>query len=463
MRDRDEDWAELGNLTATPMRERGERDGRRYWRIRDRERRTVASGWWTRDELDGAIAVALTSPRRTGRDRSEGGATVADVLALWRTAQITRHGAGEIADATLRNYRDAVRSWLATDLASMLATRLTRAHVVDQGTTWRAAGVAARTVDLQIRILRLAVRWGSDRGHCPKVDLVIPSTAHDDEHVYSGRVPTRAELVAVLGAIQPGPRRDAIEILGLTGARVGEVAALRVGDVDLVTRTLRLSGRDEARGRRGKTKARLFPLRGRLLELVTELITEVSDGRRLVPDLEDGRDGTACPVQPDDAGRGTVLGEARDRDLRPRDALGRACQRDGRAREEGGTGGGGAGSEAGATDRLVGQGGPKGLTDRLLGLPASAPQVLGDEIERGSRAAGVEPLTPHGIRRLVVGELLEAANGNAKRVSRLTGHSVVVLLRHYVRPTQDELGSLVEVAQLGVEVVDNVRPMKRRE
>lgn len=27
----------------------------------------------------------------------------------------------------------------------------------------------------------------------------------------------------------------------------------------------------------------------------------------------------------------------------------------------------------------------------------------------------------------------------------------------------DQLGSLVEVAQLGVETVDNVRPMKRRE
>lgn len=374
---RDEDRAELGDLIATPMRERGIREGRRYWRIRDRDRRTVVTGWWTRDELDGAIAVALTSPRKTVRARSAAGATVGDLLGLWRAAQVTRQAAGEIAERTLDIYRNSVRSWLATDLASMLATRLSRAVVTDQATAWRAAGVAPRTVDLQIRVFRAAVAWGADRGHCPAVDLAIPASARDDEHVYGGRVPTRADLVAVLAVVAPGPRRDAIEILGLTGARAGEVAALRVADVDLVARTIRLSGRDEERGRRGKTTARLFPLRGRLLGLVAELV-------------------------------------------------------------EG-----------------------KAPTDRLLDLPRHAVQVVSTELSRACVAAGVGSVTPHGIRRLVVAELLEAANGNAKRVSRLTGHSVTVLLRSYVRPTPDELASLVEVAQLGVLEVDNVRPMRR--
>lgn len=373
---RSEDRAELGQLIATPMRERGTRDGRRYWRIRDRDRLTVASGWWTRDEVDAALATALTTPK-TPRARSAAGGTVADLLRLWRDAQVTRHAAGDLADRTMAVYRGAVRSWLATDLASLLATRITRAIVVDQATAWRAAGVAPRTVDLHVSILRHVVSWGAGRGHCPDVDLAIPVSARDDEHVYSGRVPSRAEVSAVLDVVAPGPRRDGIEILSLTGARIGEVVALRVSDVDVVARTLRLCGKDEERGRRGKTRARLFPLRGRLLELATEL--------------------------------------TRDRP-----------------------------SEA-----------------RLLDLPPSGGDVLHHELARACVRADVELVTPHGIRRLVVGELLEAARGNAKRVSELTGHSVVVLMRHYVRPTLADLGSLVEVAQLGVETVDNVRPMRR--
>lgn len=506
MRDRNEDRAELGDLTATPMRERGERDGRRYWRIRDRERRTVATGWWTRDELDGAIAVALTSPRKTSRARSGAGSTVSDLLGLWRTAQLQRHAAGEIAPRTLDVYRHSVRSWLATDLASMLVSKLTRAHVADQVTAWRAAHVAARTVDLQVRILRIAVSWGADRGHCPDLDLALAPSARDDEHVYSGRVPTRAELVAVLAAMAPGPRRDAVEILGLTGARLGEVGALRVGDVDLAARTLRIWGRDEERNRRGKTRARLFPLRGRLLELCAELITTRPDGAT-TGEVSDGHDEAREPVGPvgparqsPPAGPGDVL-PVRRRDVRGDqhlDAVGRAVPvvavagpdvgghrprpvdvpvserdtvgRDADARRPMDEGGApeDVGTPSGVGSRVrPGRPQPAGLTrpatDRLLALPWSSNRAVGGALERTCKALGVEPVTPHGIRRLVVSELLEAAHGNAKRVSQLTGHSVMILMRHYVRPTANELGSLVEVAQLGEVEVDNVTPMRRKD
>jgi integrase len=366
--DSTQDRVVLGHLTATVMRARGERpDGRRYWRIRTRDtRETVSSGWWTHEEAIAAVAREVTRPRESRSScAGEAARTVRDLLDAWGDAQVRRHAAGEIADCTAGNVERGISRWLATSVVDERLDRLTRALVSDQVTAWRAAGASARTVDYQVRTLRQAVRWGHERGLCPDVPLRIPTTARDDEHVYCGRVPSRLEVQAVLLALRPGPRRDAIEILGLTGARVGEVAALRVRDVDLAARTLRLSGRDEERGRRGKTRARLFPMRGRLLELAARLV---------------GQDRS-----PDE----------------------RLCSSD-----------------------------AAGLTRQLHAC-----------LGRASRRAGVDPVTPHGIRRLVVAELLEHAD--PKRVSELTGHSVTVLLRYYVRPTAAELGAVVEAAQLG--------------
>jgi hypothetical protein len=40
-------------------------------------------------------------------------------------------------------------------------------------------------------------------------------------------------------------------------------------------------------------------------------------------------------------------------------------------------------------------------------------------------------------------ELLDAPRSNPKKVSKLTGHSVAVLMRSYVRPRPEELRDLV--------------------
>src|SRR5262245_29321509 len=279
-RQRDEDRVVLGHLTATPMRERGEQDGRRYWRIRTRDtRETVASGWWKREEVDAQIADALSRPR-TPRSAPEGGRTVGELLKSWRDAQVRHQEAGDLSPMTLRIYRNSVRHWRSAPVSEVVVTRLTRAAVVDQGITWRADGVAPRTVDLDVRILRQAVTWGADRDLCPAVDLAIPVQARDDEHVYCGRVPTRGEVAAVLGVVPPGARRDAIEILALTGARVGEIVALRARDV--TPAGLVLSGRDPERGKRGKVKPRVFPTSGRLRELLDGLVADRDPDERLL-------------------------------------------------------------------------------------------------------------------------------------------------------------------------------------
>lgn len=84
---------------------------------------------------------------------------------------------------------------------------------------------------------------------------------------------------------------------------------------------------------------------------------------------------------------------------------------------------------------------------------------LARHLTAACEAAGVPVFTTHGIRRLVVEELLEREN--ARRVAELTGHSVVVLLRRYVRPTNEQLRDVVARAGLTAEErTDNVRQFR---
>lgn len=65
-------------------------------------------------------------------------------------------------------------------------------------------------------------------------------------------------------------------------------------------------------------------------------------------------------------------------------------------------------------------------------------------LREACEAAGVKRYTAHGLRRLVAVELLDQAD--PKTVSELTGHSVTVLLRDYVRPRPERLRDVVQRA-----------------
>lgn len=359
------DRIRLGTLSATRMDARGERDGRAYWRIRgpSPERVTLWSGWATHDEVMRELVAIDGDPSRRERPgRVDRGPcrTVGDLLRRWEAAQRDRHDAGEIAQRTLKNYRAHVGYWLATTVAEVALRAVSKPHVRDQATRWLQAGIAPRTVDATVESLTTAIRWGTERELCPRVDVGIPTLARDDEHAYSGHTPARWEVDRVIDAL---PRRRAvtIELLALTGARIGEILALRVGDVDLTARTLRLTGRDEIRESRGKTGVRVLPARGRLLEVLREL------------------------------------------------AAGRP-----------------------ADERLT---------------PVRSHSRVWEALEEGCRAAGVPRFSAHGLRRLVVGELLEVAD--PKTVAAWTGHSVATMLEAYVRPTSGTLEAMAGRAGLG--------------
>lgn len=107
----------------------------------------------------------------------------------------------------------------------------------------------------------------------------------DDEYVNNSHTPTRIDLAKVLDKLRPGRDRDVVLLLALTGARIGEVAALHVRDYDPESRTLMLSGRDEQRDRRGKVKARRWPVAGELRALVERLAGDRDGTERLIGGL----------------------------------------------------------------------------------------------------------------------------------------------------------------------------------
>lgn len=66
---------------------------------------------------------------------------------------------------------------------------------------------------------------------------------------------------------------------------------------------------------------------------------------------------------------------------------------------------------------------------------------------RACRAAKVPEYTPHGLRRMVVSELVKR-HTNLQVVARFTGHSVPVLVRDYLRPSEDEIRQAVQATGL---------------
>lgn len=362
----DPDRIHVGELSATPMRERGERPGNvRYWRIRHLPTgQTVGSGWWTRDEASAAVAEACRRPIPSRPSARAVAGTVGDLLDRWAAVQGERVAAGELAPLSLRNYRLACRWWKSA-LADVKVQHLTRELAEDTLRSWRArteGSMAPRTARLAADVLVSVVAWGAPRGRCPAVALDdLPSARVDhEEHRNNSRTPTRDESDRVLNMIPAGRDRDVVELLSLTGARVGEVAAMTVASYDREHAVLYISGRDRARSRRGKVATRAFPVVGSLGALLERLV----DGR-----------------------------------------------------------------EAGEP--------------MVAGLPGHVACSTSAALERGCRAAGVEVYTPHGLRRMVATELMDQSANDAKSVSKLTGHSVAILLRDYVRPGEERLREIV--------------------
>lgn len=282
---KDPDRVELEGVTATPMHERGTNEhGQRYWRARTTgaDRRTVWAGWGTRAEVSAVVGDLVrkgipSRPSAPGAVRS-----IADLLGRWKDQQEQRRKAGRIAARTLVNYRQGAGYWLEA-IGDVSVRALTRTLVEDTLTEWQAEGVAARTCKLGVDVLAMAVAWGARRELCPAVELsrLEALKIRDDEHVANVTTPEPDQVAALLEQLG-GWYRDLVALQALTGARIGEVAALHVRDWDRAGAELTISGRDDHRERRGKVKPRLWPVTGELAQELERLAGDRPGDERLV-------------------------------------------------------------------------------------------------------------------------------------------------------------------------------------
>lgn len=183
----------------------------------------------------------------TYRPLGEGKRTLGAVAALWLDGKRRARG------VTRRAYEQDIRLWINPQWQGVAISGITRQDVESwvsslyDGTaprdyaidfTGERAGLGASRVRRLYSIVSASLTHAVDQGWISSnpargVELKRPETA---EQVFL----TIPELEALAAAAQRETDRVLILFLGYVGTRIGEAAALRVGDLDLATRRARI-------------------------------------------------------------------------------------------------------------------------------------------------------------------------------------------------------------------------------
>lgn len=182
-----------------------------------------------RAEAERRLRDLLVRPD-AGRDRGEAAGpretALAALSAEWLKAP---HG---YTRRTLESHGERIGAavkWLATRGVT-LASEITDT-VIDEWITARSAQVSRRTLNRDLRSLRVCLRWGASRGLCavPKaIERPGMREAAREPHRY---LPDPAEVRRVIEAVPTAGYRDALTLLYATGLRHEELMRLAVGDV----------------------------------------------------------------------------------------------------------------------------------------------------------------------------------------------------------------------------------------
>jgi len=187
---------------------------------------------------------------------------VGDLMDHW---VLRSQGRPDLAANTLDHYEKCARhvvAWMrdvaitGVDAASL--DRYHRGRVAEEA--------APRTISQEFLILRMAWKWGWERGHVhvrvlPRHPVRIPPAEFKINH----HTPVAADVAAVLQKMK-GEWWMALKLLATTGARRGEVCALQRDDLNVRNGLLTLGGHLGA----NKTGPREFPLPGRLLDMLSD-------------------------------------------------------------------------------------------------------------------------------------------------------------------------------------------------
>lgn len=194
-----------------------------------RQRRTLYGK--TRKEVAAKLQAMQTELQQTGTVTQVSRSTLAEYLATWLTA-----AASSIRPATHASYAQYIRNHILPTLGQIEISKLQPAQLQQLYGELLTAGKSRRTVQYVHAILRRslnqALKWGMIL-RSPAAAVTAPRPARRDMQVLS------ADQVAhFVQAIKSDPHHAFYYLALATGARRGELIALRWSDVDLTKGTV---------------------------------------------------------------------------------------------------------------------------------------------------------------------------------------------------------------------------------
>jgi integrase len=260
--------------------------GRWQGRYLDDERRERARNFRTRAEAQRWLDEQTASMvRGDWRDPRSGRITVGDLAETWYATKAALKPSSQLA------YRSLLDAWVLPRWGATEVRRLEHgmiaawtAEVAGQtsaSTTRKAVGVLRGVLELAVRDRRISTN--------PAIGVTLPRLPISDQRFLDPR-----ELDALSSAMPTERDRVLTLLLGWTGLRFGEAAALRVDSVDTLRRRLRIAAAvTEVRGRTvmGTPKthaARSVALPGFLVPILGEYLAAVGREGLVFPDHEGG-------------------------------------------------------------------------------------------------------------------------------------------------------------------------------
>jgi integrase len=198
-----------------------------------------------------------------------------------------------VSPGTGRGYMVAWRRRVAPSFASRLIAELTPLDIEAEFAAW--SGTRSTRIDalsMLSAICRVAVK-GSHISTNPCQGIDVPRGREADPASRSLNVVEVRRLLTVLPS--SGPYRRFVLALLYTGCRLGEVAALRVSDVDLEERVIRVA-QSASPGMHGELligptkgrRVRMVPISDPLVSVVCEAMTGKSEHDLLFPGPRSG-------------------------------------------------------------------------------------------------------------------------------------------------------------------------------
>lgn len=178
--------------------------------------------------------------------------TVQNLLHRWMTHAADRGRSG----STLRNNESHIRRWILPTLGEVELSKLTAQHLDRLYSQMQTDGAGPHTIRIVHSIIRAALRQAEKWDMVPRnvaQRATMPSVGQQE-----AAVPTNDEIAALLASAETlGPSTHVLVALAAaTGARRGELAALRWSDTDLEQGVARIAEALDVDGTRKSTKTR---------------------------------------------------------------------------------------------------------------------------------------------------------------------------------------------------------------